>query len=250
MLTYDPIVTLDGVSKSFNIGGPVRHTALLAVVNAVSGKEPTKKIWALKDVSFEMHKGEMLGLVGSNGAGKSTLLSIIAGIYQCTEGRIVVRGKVISVIGLARGLADRLTMSDNIYLCCTFFGLSKKEITKRFDAIVKMTQLEDFVETKLYQFSTGMLGRLVFSIAVHCDPDVLLLDEVNSNMDKDFIDFADVIITRIAQTGVAVFAVSHKKEIIEQCHRALWLEKGRVVAIGGARDIARRYWSDGQPASM
>ncbi|MDP3027430.1 MAG: ATP-binding cassette domain-containing protein, partial [Nanoarchaeota archaeon] len=171
-------IIVEHISKTFQIGFKKHQSALERFISLFSGKEPKKIIQALKDVSFTAEKGEIVGIIGENGSGKSTLLRVIAGIYDKDEGKIITRGKIISVINLRVGLQDRLTMKDNIYLCCSLFGLSQKDIKKNFSLIVEFTELENFVNTKIYQFSEGMKQRLAFSIAIHCNPDILLLDEV------------------------------------------------------------------------
>jgi ABC-type polysaccharide/polyol phosphate transport system ATPase subunit len=179
-------IIVENISKKFKIGFKKNQGALERFISFFSGKEPKKTIHALKDVSFEVRKGEIVGIIGENGSGKSTLLRVIAGIYKQDEGKIITNGKVISIINLVIGLHLRLTMKDNILLISSFFGLSQKEIEKRFDSIVEFAELESFVNTKIYQFSEGMKQRLAFSIAIYCNPEILLLDEVFEVGDESF----------------------------------------------------------------
>ena len=179
-------IIVENVSKKFQIGFKKNQSALERVIDLFSGKEPKKTIQALKDVSFTAEKGEIVGIIGENGSGKSTLLRLIAGIYRQDEGSIIANGKIISVISLVIGLHPRLTLKDNIFLVGSFFGLSQKEIKEKFNSIIEFAELENFVNTKIYQFSEGMKARLAFSIAIHCTPDILLLDEVFEVGDENF----------------------------------------------------------------
>ena len=153
-------ITVNNVSKRFEIGFKKNQSALSRFVSLFSGRESKKEIWALKEITFTAKAGEIIGIIGSNGSGKSTLLRIIADIYDTSSGSIRTTGQIISLIGLWSGLEERLSMKDNIYLCCSLFGLDHKTITDRLEAIITFTELEDFVHTKLYQFSQGMAQRL------------------------------------------------------------------------------------------
>ncbi len=179
-------IIVQNISKTFQIGFKKNQSALEKFISLFSGREPKKTIQALKDVSFEAKKGEIMGIIGENGSGKSTLLRTIAGIYRQDEGKIETNGKIISVINFRIGLQDRLTIKDNIFLVSSFFGLSQKEIEKRFNSIVEFAELDNFINTKIYQFSKGMKARLAFSIAIHCAPDILLLDEIFEVGDENF----------------------------------------------------------------
>ena len=179
-------IIIENLSKKFRIGFKKHQSALERFISLFSGKEPKKTIQALKEVSFTAKKGEIMGVIGENGSGKSTLLRTIAGIYKQDEGKIITNGKIISAISLVIGLHLRLTMKDNIFLVGSFFGLSRKEIIQKFHSIVEFAELENFINTKVYQFSEGMKARLAFSIAIHCNPDILLLDEIFEVGDESF----------------------------------------------------------------
>lgn len=179
-------VIVENISKKFKIGFKKNQGALARVVSLFSGKEPKKTLQALKNISFTVKKGEVLGIIGKNGSGKSTLLRIIAGILKQDSGEIIINGKIISLINLKSGLHGRLSMKDNILLIGAFLGLTRKQIKKKFKSIIKFAELESFVETKVYQFSEGMKARLAFSMAIHCNPDTLLLDEVFEVGDEKF----------------------------------------------------------------
>lgn len=237
-------VKVKGLSKKFQIGFKRDLSALGRVVSFFSGREPKKELWALKDVTLSVDSGEILGIVGENGSGKSSLLRIIAGIYDWDEGEVTAEGNIISLINLYIGLKDRLTMEENIYMCCPLFGLSLEETRKRYDSIVQFSGLKDFVNTKVYQFSQGMRQRLSFSIAVHCDPQVLLVDEVFEVGDEEFKIKSVNKIKECVKKGTAVILVTHELWMIEKyCDRAIWLHEGKVVSSGSPSSLIAEYKS-------
>ncbi len=234
-------IKVEQVGKKFKIGFKKNQNALARFISLFSGREAKKIIWALRDVSLTVKEGEMVGIIGKNGSGKSTLLRCISKIYKHDGGNIKTKGKIISLINLNIGMQPRLTMSDNIYLCCSLFGLSRKEIKDRFSNIVKFSELENFVGTKLYQFSEGMKQRLAFSIAIHCNPEVLLLDEVFEVGDKGFKIKSANKIKELVKRGVSVLLVSHELSMIEKyCNKIIWLDKGKIKKEGDTR-IIREY---------
>jgi ABC-type polysaccharide/polyol phosphate transport system ATPase subunit len=212
-----------------------------------SGKEAKKTFWVLKNINFSAMPGEVVGIAGPNGAGKSTLLTLIADVYKADSGEVKVDGKVISIIGLIHGLHDKLTTKENIPLLCSLYGLEPAEISKKQDSIITFAGLEKYADTKVFQFSTGMLARLIFSTAIHCNPDILLLDEVTSNLDKEFTEVVSSAIRRLTKQGVTVLIVSHKREIIEGCDRAIIIDKGELLREGKSADIADIYFGNKKP---
>jgi len=222
-------IVVAGVSKKF-ITGHKNNLGVLARLLLLSNREPKSLVYVLKDVSFDVFSGEILGVVGDNGSGKSTLLRTIAGVYSPDEGRVVVEGKVIALINLVIGLKDRLSMKENIFLCCSLFGLSQNEIKEKLHNIVDFSGLQNFFNTKIYQFSEGMKQRLAFSIAIHCNPDILLLDEVFEVGDEDFKKKSGKSIVDIADRGGCVVIVSHETEIIKKyCNRVLQIDRGIIT---------------------
>ncbi|MBC8494614.1 ABC transporter ATP-binding protein, partial [archaeon] len=161
-------LVVKNLSKKFSIGCKKKDSTLARVISILSNKESKKKFQVLKNISFNVKEGEMLGIIGNNGSGKSTLLRTIAGIYKADKGTVEINGRVISVINLNAGLNMRLTMKDNIFLCSSLYGLSKKQTQHIFNKIILFAELEKYIDTKLYQFSSGMLARLSFSIAIFC----------------------------------------------------------------------------------
>ncbi len=225
--------------KKFNIGVNSEQSILGRIISFLSGKEQRKEFSVLKDISFTAKSGEIIGIIGRNGAGKSTLLRVIAGIYPKDDGKIIINGKLVSVIGMDTGLDLRLSMRDNIFLCCSILGLNPQEIKKKFNEIVKFTGLESFVDTKLYQFSSGMLSRLTFSIIVHSvasNPDILLLDEIFEVGDQDFKKKCEDKIRELTKQGAAVFITGHNEEILSKlCSRFIWIEKGKMIGDGNKK---------------
>ncbi|MEK6822760.1 MAG: ATP-binding cassette domain-containing protein, partial [Nanoarchaeota archaeon] len=163
-------VMVHDVHKSFQLSYAQKHGLLTHIVSFLFGK-PSRRIVALKGVTFEVHAGEIVGLIGRNGSGKSTLLRVIAGIYRKDAGTVRTRGKVISIINLTVGLQDRLTVRDNVFLCCALFGLSTRQIRSRFGDIIAFSELAAYEDVKTYSLSEGMKQRLAFSMAVFMDAD-------------------------------------------------------------------------------
>ncbi len=238
-------IVVEELGKKFKIGFKKRQGALARLVSVFSGIEARKTIWALKEVSFSAKKGEIIGIIGKNGSGKSTLLRCISRIYTKDEGKIETNGKIVPIIGLNVGMQPRLTMKDNIHLCCSLFGLSKEEIKQKFQDIVKFSELQDFVETKIYQFSEGMKQRLAFSIAIFCNPEILLLDEVFEVGDERFKEKSANKIKELARKGACVILVSHEMWIIEKyCDRAIWVDEGKIKKEGKTEEVVKAYKKD------
>jgi ABC-2 type transport system ATP-binding protein len=232
------------LSKKFLIGYKKQQNALGKVISLISGREPKRTLWALRNISLTAKAGEIVGIVGKNGSGKSTLMRIIAGIYSHDEGEIVTCGKIIPLIYLNAGLQRRLSVIDNIYLVCSIFGLGQKTIRQRCASIVSFAGLDEFTGTKIYQLSMGMMQRLAISMALNSDAKILLLDEVFGVGDEGF---RNKVIERILQNvreGVTILFVSHQiDEIRKYCHRAIWLDKGQIVKEGFPEDISSAYLS-------
>lgn len=223
-------IILKDISKSFNIGIEKKQSALAGMLSMLSSRESKKRFKALDSVSLEISAGEILGITGSNGSGKSTLLRIMAGIYTAESGTLEVNGKVISIINLGVGLIERLPMRDNIFIVGSLFGMSRNSIRDKFDQIVDFSGLQEFIGTKIYQFSAGMIQRLAFSIAIHADPDILLLDEVFEVGDESFKKQSGERIKLMAAKGMTVVVVSHDADIIERyCTRVIAMDHGRIV---------------------
>lgn len=232
--------------KKFKIGFRKNQGTLFRILDFFSGRESKKNLFALKGVSLNVKKGEILGIIGENGGGKSTLLRCIAGIYRQDKGIVKKNGKMISLINLNIGMQDRLTMKDNIFLVGALFDISRKDIKKRFNSIVEFSELKDYVNTKLYQFSNGMLQRLAFSIAIHSNPEILLLDEVFEVGDEEFKKKSAEKIKELVSKGASVVLVSHELWMIEKyCHRVIWIDEGRIKMEGDVKSVLKGYEKKG-----
>lgn len=238
-------IVLDKLSKRFTIDAGNR-SALDNTIGLFSRKTK-RKFWALKDISLKAESGENIGIIGRNGSGKSTLLRTIAGIYTADSGNIKTKGKIVYLDGLAPGLKKRLTMRENIYLMGSLLGLSQKDIKNKFNTIIDFSGVGEFVDTKVYQLSSGMVARFAFSATMyfveHHNPDIVLLDEVfGAGADADFRKKAISKMEELIKGGATVLLASHKSELIERyCHRALWLDKGEIIEEGDPREICDAY---------
>jgi len=197
-----------------------------------AGHVPYQDFWALDDVNFEIRTGETFGIIGRNGSGKSTLLKCVAGILQPTSGQIVVRGQVAAMLELGAGFQPELSGRDNIYLNASLLGLSRREITRRFDDIVAFAELEDFIDNQVRFYSSGMYVRLGFAVAVNVEPDILLIDEVLSVGDERFQQKCMDRVHEFQKEGRTIVDVSHSAELVRQvCDRVAVLENGAVVTV-------------------
>lgn len=243
-------IEINNISKKFNIGYRKSDSALAQFLSYFSTRETKKSIKVLDEVSLQVSAGENVGLIGGNGSGKSTLLRIIAGIYQADSGSFEVAPNVIYMNGFGFGLKPKLTMRENVFLTGAIMGLSVSEIKKRFPEIVSFSELEEFVDTKIYQFSSGMLNRLSFSTIIHClqqkVPDVILLDEVfGAGGDANFQDKAINKMEEFLRSGSAVILVSHELGLISKyCNRAILLEKGKIKISGETSEVISTYLSN------
>jgi len=207
-----------------------------------------EEFWALQDVSFSVARGEAFGIIGANGAGKSTLLKLLCGIMRPTSGALEVNGRLSALIEVSAGFHPDLTGRENIYLNGTVLGLSRAEIRQRFDAIVAFSGLEEFIDTPIKRYSSGMYARLGFSVAAHVDPEILIVDEVLSVGDYTFQRKCMEKMTSILRSGATVIFVSHNLEAVcNLCGRAMQLERGRVVDIGASRDVVAGYLAGSGP---
>lgn len=196
----------------------------------------------LNNISFNINKGEVMGIVGVNGAGKSTLLKIISGILKPNSGKVVLNGKIIPLLGLGSGFDMELTGIENIYLNAAILGYSKEEIDKKYNKIVEFSELGNFLHQPIRTYSSGMLMRLGFSIASEMEPEILILDEVLAVGDDRFRAKSQARIAELIKSGATVLLVTHNANAIKTyCHRALWLDKGSIRMIGKATDVINAY---------
>ncbi len=239
-------IRVENVSKKFKIGVRRKETVIGMLISFLSGREPRRSFWSLRDVSLSVNASEIVGLIGKNGSGKSTLLRTIAGIYRKDSGTIETKGKVIPLISLNSGMEGRLTTRESIYKCCSLFGLTRKQTKSRMKSILEFSELSEFIDTKVYQLSDGMRLRISFSIAIHCNPDIVLADEMFETGDESFKIKSAKKIKELVKSGVSVLLVSHELALIEKyCKRAIWLEKGRIVKKGNCKEVIEAYKRNG-----
>lgn len=224
------------------------------VIKRVSNKITYKHFRALSDVSFSIQKGEVIGIIGNNGAGKSTLLKIISGILTPTKGNVKVSGNIAPMLELGAGFDMDLTARENIFLNGAILGYSKQYLTEKFSEIVDFSELSDFLDVPIRNFSSGMIMRLAFSIATLVDPDILIVDEILSVGDAKFQKKSAKRMFELMSGGTTVIMVSHSIEQIRQmCSRVIWLEKGSIRMIGNSIEVCKAYLSeqtDAPPSSV
>lgn len=245
----DIVLEMSNVSKKFQRGEI--HNSLRDLIPALTGKFLTgfrsnsldkNEFWALNDVSFRVSKGEALGIIGSNGAGKSTILKLLSGVMKPTMGNISVHGRLSSLIELGAGFHQDLTGRENIFLNGAILGMPIKQIKNKFDAIVEFAGLTDFIDTPVKRYSSGMYARLGFSVAVHVEPDILIVDEVLSVGDYAFQKKCLERMRSVLSGGSTVIFVSHNlRAVAEMCQRCLLLERGKVLMEGPAPQVVKEY---------
>jgi lipopolysaccharide transport system ATP-binding protein len=204
----------------------------------------TESIWALRDVSFEADEGEVVGIIGRNGAGKSTLLKILSRITYPTSGEVKINGRVASLLEVGTGFHDELTGRENIFLNGSILGMRKREVEERFDAIVDFSGVEQFIDTPIKHYSSGMRLRLGFAVAAHLEPDVLIVDEVLAVGDAGFQKKCIQAMEGLRNSGRTVLFVSHNLAAVENlCSRGIWIDEGKIRMDGAAKDIIASYMS-------
>jgi ABC-type polysaccharide/polyol phosphate transport system ATPase subunit len=239
--TATPAVLVDGVSKAFRIPRERVHTLKERALHPFR-RNVHDDLLALDDVSFAVEPGEFFGIVGRNGSGKSTLLKCLAGIYGTDSGAIYVNGRLSTFIELGVGFNPDLAARDNVVLNATMLGLSPKEARERFDDILAFAELEEFVDLKIKNYSSGMLVRLAFSVMIQVDADILLIDEVLAVGDAAFQQKCFEEFERIRASGRTVLLVTHDMGAVRRfCTRAMLLEHGHIVATGGPEEVGNRY---------
>jgi lipopolysaccharide transport system ATP-binding protein len=249
----DVAIQVDGLSKKFRLGGPQERYATLRdqVRNLVSRRgllrraangKSRPEFWALKDVSFEVKRGEVVGIIGRNGAGKSTLLKILSRITEPTEGGADIHGRVGSLLEVGTGFHQELTGRENIYLNGAILGMRRTEISRKFDDIVGFAEVEKFIDTPVKHYSSGMYFRLAFAVAAHLEPEILIIDEVLAVGDAEFQRKCLGKMGEAANGGRTVLFVSHNMGAVQRlCSRSLLLNRGRVINYGPTGDIVRAY---------
>jgi ABC-type polysaccharide/polyol phosphate transport system ATPase subunit len=239
-----PVIEFQNVSKCFSRTGGSK--LLRVFLKEQLQKRNHEVFYALKDVSFRVEKGESLAIIGSNGAGKSTLLSLVAGLTLPNEGRVEVNGKVAALLELGTGFHPDLTGSENVMLNASILGLSRKRAEECYDAILDFSGIGDFIQQPLRTYSSGMVMRLAFAVAIHVDPDILIIDEVLAVGDQAFQAKCFDRICEFKKAGKTLLFVSHVPEMVKHlCDYSIWLEHGQVKASGTPGDVLDAYSGNG-----
>lgn len=272
----EPAISVRGLSKRYRLGAITRHTLsdeITYLFHTLRGRnagehmgkiknrahpspanpadrERSRDFWALKDVSFDVQPGEIIGIVGGNGAGKSTLLKILSRITEPTEGEAFINGRVGSLLEVGTGFHPELTGRENIFMSGTIQGMKRAEIIRKFDEIVAFSEIDQFLDTPVKRYSSGMFVRLAFAVAAHLDPEILIVDEVLAVGDSAFQKKCLGKMGDVAKTGRTILFVSHNMTAVENlCSHALWLDHGKVRMIGATDSIVEQYLSQVQTTS-
>jgi lipopolysaccharide transport system ATP-binding protein len=254
-----PIIAVRGVSKVYRLG-TIGPTSLKEEVTRLWSRarrresnardNGSKEFWALRDVSFDVQPGEVVGIIGKNGAGKSTLLKILSRITEQTSGEITLRGRVASLLEVGTGFHPDLTGRENIYLNGAILGMSKAEIRRKFDEIVAFAEVEPFIDTPVKRYSSGMYVRLAFAVAAHLEPEILIVDEVLAVGDIAFQNKCLGKMGTAARHGRTVLFVSHNLAAVQNlCQRAVLLDRGSLIEVGSTESILRRYVAQNSSAA-
>lgn len=239
------MIKLENVSMKFNLGIEKSFSFKEAFIKFLKFKKKKKPedFWALKNVSFDVKKGEVIGLIGSNGAGKSTLLKVVSGVMKPTKGNVEVNGVISPMIELGAGFDPELTARENIYLNGAILGYSKSFLASKYDEIVEFSELNEFLNVPLKNFSSGMRAKLAFSIATIVEPEILIVDEILSVGDIKFQEKSKNKMMEMIKGGTTVLYVSHSLQAIKDlCTKVVWLEHGEIQMIGDTEDICNKYY--------
>lgn len=236
------VVKVENVGMRFNLSSEKVDDLKDFIIKKLKGNIQYESFWALKNINLELEKGERLGIMGLNGAGKSTLLKIIAGVLKPTEGNVTVRGKIVPLLELGAGFEKQYTGAENIYLYGAMLGYSKEFIQSKYDEIVEFSELGEFINVPIKNYSSGMRSRLGFAIATVVEPDVIILDEVLSVGDAKFRKKCEARIQQMFDKGATVLFVSHSLPQVKRiCDRAIILEHGQIIADGKVGEVAAVY---------
>ena len=236
------MIVVNNVSMRFSLASERLDSFKEYVIKTIKQQVSYDEFWALTDVSFEVGQGDALGLIGLNGCGKSTMLKVIAGVLKPTKGSVQVYGSVAPLIELGAGFDMDLTARENVFLNGALLGHSRKEMMTYYDDIVSFSELHDFMDTPVKNFSSGMMSRLAFAIATIGTPDILIVDEVLSVGDFRFQEKCEARIQNMIDKGTTILFVSHSiAQVKKLCNKVVWLEKGHVRRYGDAAEICDEY---------
>lgn len=241
-MSKQPAIIVDNVSMKFNLSKEKVDSLKDYIIKTIKKEIKYNEFWALQNVSFTVEKGDRVGILGLNGAGKSTLLKVIAGVFKPTEGSVTKHGKMVPLLELGAGFDQQYTGKENIYLYGAMLGYSKEFIDEKYDEIVKFSELKDFIDVPIKNYSSGMKSRLGFSIATVVSPKILILDEVLSVGDAKFRKKSEKKVLSMFDSGVTVLFVSHSLAQVQRiCNKAMILEKGKLIAYGDIDTISKQY---------
>ncbi len=241
-MSKQPAIIVDNVSMKFNLSKEKVDSLKDYIIKSIKIEIKYNEFWALQNVSFTVEKGDRVGILGLNGAGKSTLLKVIAGVFKPTEGSVTKHGKMVPLLELGAGFDQQYTGKENIYLYGAMLGYSKEFIDEKYDEIVKFSELKDFIDVPIKNYSSGMKSRLGFSIATVVSPKILILDEVLSVGDAKFRKKSEKKVLSMFDSGVTVLFVSHSLAQVQRiCNKAMILEKGKLIAYGDIDTISKQY---------
>ena len=236
------VVKVDDVSMMFNLSSEKIDSIKEYFVKAIRHELHYQEFWALKNVSFELEKGDSIGIIGLNGSGKSTLLKVVSGILKPTKGKVETTGYIAPLIELGAGFDANLSARENIYLNGAILGYDRAYMNERFDEIIEFAELQDFVDTAVKNFSSGMVARLGFAIATMNIADILIIDERLAVGDYKFQEKSFSRMKKMIDSGATVVFVSHSIEQVKEiCKKALWLEHGNVKMLGDAQTVCDCY---------
>ena len=237
-----PIVSVKNISLKFKMEQNRANSLKEFCVRWLKRDLKSEDFWALTDVSFDVEKGDVIGIIGHNGAGKSTLLKVISGIMKPTKGTIEAHGNIVPMLELGSGFDMELSGRENIYLNGAILGYSEEFLNEKYDEIVAFSELGNFIESPLRTYSSGLLARLAFSVACIVEPEILIVDEILSVGDADFQEKSRARMMDLMTGGTTVFFVSHSlKQIRQMCNKVVWLEHGKIQAIGKTGEICDKY---------
>lgn len=243
-----PAIQFENVSKRFMMTSQRPQTVLETIIALTRGQRmraEEQELWAVNDLSFDLMPGECLGIIGRNGSGKSTVLKMIARILRPTRGRITVRGRISALLELGAGFHPDLTGRENIYLNGSVLGLTEEEIDRRFESIVDFSELASFIDVPVKHYSSGMHVRLGFSVAIHVEPDILILDEILAVGDQAFQTKCIDQIYALKRQGTTIILISHNMDVVRSiCTQLLWLEHGKLRRAGDVNQLAAAYLAE------
>lgn len=239
-----PVLTFSNVNKRFTFSREKPQSILETVISIFSrrSRHPKQDLWAVKDLSFDVYQGQSLGIIGRNGSGKSTVLKLMARILRPTSGRVMVKGRVSALLELGAGFHPDLTGRDNIALNASVMGLNQEDVDRNFDSIVAFSELGDYIDMPVKHYSSGMYMRLGFSVAIHVQPTILIVDEILAVGDQAFQMKCIDRIHEMKRQGVTIILISHNLEMIRRlCSHLIWLEHGEMRASGPTEEVANEY---------